>query len=289
MDDIIVGTRLGGVHYYRRLVPGDVYLTGEDSLLAGARPMDVGYNSAPCVTDWNGDGLPDLVVGRVEGVPGGLYLFTNTGAPGSPSFPAFGDTLMCGAEFIRIYYSYPDLCDVNLDGLPDLVSGSGDGFVWCFVNSGEPGAPLFEETSLLELYDGSAVHLYGPARPTTADWNLDGLPDLIVGDAGGFVSWFPGLPPMSAGGGDPEPGMGLSVRNPASDPVVLSVSLDRACADPVARVYDLSGRIAAEEHPGPLQPGTTDVLLDLEGCPEGLYVVLCTAGDCRASLIFTLL
>ena len=86
LDDIIVGDRMGGVQYFRRLYPNDIYLIREDSLQVLARPLDVGHNSAPAVFDWNGDGLPDLVVGRIEGIPESIYLFLISGSSGDPLF-----------------------------------------------------------------------------------------------------------------------------------------------------------------------------------------------------------
>ncbi len=79
--DIIVGDRLGSVNYFRRLVSGNIYLLEESPVEVAGRPIDMGNNSAPCVIDWNNDGLADLVVGRVEAVPAGLYLSINGGSP----------------------------------------------------------------------------------------------------------------------------------------------------------------------------------------------------------------
>jgi len=48
--------------------------------------VEVGH-AAPLFTDWDGDGLEDLLVGQFGG--GKLLLFKNQGARGNPSFSSF--------------------------------------------------------------------------------------------------------------------------------------------------------------------------------------------------------
>lgn len=290
MDDIIVGDRNGGVHYFRRLVEDDIILVQEDSLAVLARPLDVGNNSAPSVTDWNGDGLPDLVVGRTEGVPGSLYLFENAGSPGDPAFSAL-DTVRCAGEPIQIYYSYPDFHDMNLDGLDDLVVGAVDGLIWCFLNTGNPGAPLFEEQTCFIQENGDTIRIMGYVRPTIADWNQDGIPDLLIGDSEGFVSWFRGIAPQSASRESTvQNEVTLSVScNPASGAAGLTISMGHA-DEPSLYVFSILGRLITESHPGLLPAGMHTLMLDLGNCPKGLYFAICilTTGE-RASLLMTVL
>jgi len=52
---------------------------------AGGAPIDVaGGNSAPCLHDLDGDGLPDLLVGQLEG--GGVRFYKHVGTRGAPRF-----------------------------------------------------------------------------------------------------------------------------------------------------------------------------------------------------------
>ena len=290
MDDIIVGTREGGVHYFRRTIENDIYLVQEDSLKLAWRPLDVGLNSSPTVTDWNGDGLPDLVVGRLEGTDGGLFLFENTGSLGDPVFLT-EDTVLCAGEPIQIYYSYPDFHDMNFDGLDDLVVGAGDGLVSCFLNTGSPGAPLFEEQTCFVQENGDSVWIMGYVRPTIADWNQDGIPDLLIGDSEGYVSWFPGIAPQSAGEvSDFEGELTLSLNcNPVSGSAELTIGLGQA-GEPSLFVYGITGRLLTEMHTGPLPAGLHTLMLDLNGCPKGLYFAVCILTDGgRASLLMTVL
>lgn len=55
--------------------------------------LDSGFGSAPCLVDWNGDGLTDILMGtRMPYSPfvpyalGGVYYMPNSGTPEAPQF-----------------------------------------------------------------------------------------------------------------------------------------------------------------------------------------------------------
>jgi len=56
-------------------------------------PMDTGMGAAPCLVDWNEDGLIDIIVGTRNPfsplfpyVDGGIYYLPNTGTPTTPLY-----------------------------------------------------------------------------------------------------------------------------------------------------------------------------------------------------------
>ena len=54
---------------------------------AGDKPIDVTVgHTAPCFVDWDGDRLPDLLVGQFG--QGKLRIYRNTGKLGDPAFDA---------------------------------------------------------------------------------------------------------------------------------------------------------------------------------------------------------
>lgn len=53
--------------------------------------IDVGSHSSPCVTDWDGDGLKDLILGQFDF--GMIRFYPNVGTNDSPLFEGY--TLMC--------------------------------------------------------------------------------------------------------------------------------------------------------------------------------------------------
>ncbi len=78
----------------------------------------------------------------------------------------------------------PNFVDMNNDGLKDLVVGDGRGFVWIYLNSGEPGKPKFTTGEFLQTFTGwgSRVHV--------ADWDQDSDEDLIIGTFYGDICIF---------------------------------------------------------------------------------------------------
>ncbi len=72
--------------------------------------LDAGLGSAPCLVDWNGDGLTDILIGTrapytplVPYTDGGIYYLPNTGTPENPLFETVGVLEADGAPIV--YYS----------------------------------------------------------------------------------------------------------------------------------------------------------------------------------------
>jgi len=146
------------------------------------RPIGItGTASAVHVADWDGDGDYDLIIGYING---GVYLVPNEGTP--QSF-AFGQERQLASVRSR---AGPFTADWDGDGDLDLLVGADDGSVSLYRNTGDAKSP--------EL--APAVRLVPPGERTSgrnapkevrrgtrskicvADWNGDGLLDLLVGD-----------------------------------------------------------------------------------------------------------
>ena len=66
-------------------------------LEAGGEAIDVDIGHlVPCVTDWNGDGKKDLIVGQFSG--GKIRLYLNKGTDSTPAFKDFKYLKAGGAE-----------------------------------------------------------------------------------------------------------------------------------------------------------------------------------------------
>jgi len=70
-------------------------------LWAGGSQVDVGYYGAPCVTDWDGDGVQDLILGVFS--YGNIRFYGNSNTNDSPVFTTF-ENLKADATPITLPY-----------------------------------------------------------------------------------------------------------------------------------------------------------------------------------------
>ncbi len=162
------------------------------AVTAGGMNLDAGDFAIPCVTDWNGDGRKDLLVGYRFADKIAVYL--NSGTDDNPVFTSFSNLQAGGTDIVVTGSSCgapaPWVCDFDGDGARDLLVGSGlDGTVSFFRNTNTDAAPILAPRVMLRA--GSANLSVGArATPYIHDWDEDGLPDLLSGDANGNVHWF---------------------------------------------------------------------------------------------------
>ena len=174
---------------------------------AKARPLTMDLQMiTPVAMDWDKDGDLDLIVGDEDGR---VAFIENTGkftADHTPQFlpPRYfqqeADDLKCGALATPVGF------DWDGDGDMDIISGNTAGYLVFFENLSGPGVekPKWAAPKLLEA-DGKVIRLtagangsiQGPAEAkwgyttlSVADWDGDGLPDLIVNSILGQVVWY---------------------------------------------------------------------------------------------------
>ena len=271
--DLIVGDRPGNVHFFKRLDYGNIYMEEQLLVTAGGARIDVGYNSAPSVVDWNGNGLPDLVAGCLSPVPAGIFLFVNQGAPFAPEF-LFADTVFYGGEPIEITTAYPDFADMNNDGLTDMIVGSSSGYISCFVNSGTPLQPLFNDVEYLRS-DGEDLHMYSYVRPSICDWNHDGTPDVLAADYAGLIYLYLGIP--QAGVQQYEEALFTLESNPVTDCISMSITLTTP-AETDVQLFSVQGRLILQESFGVLPGGDNVLSLPVSELSQGSYLLRITSG-----------
>ncbi|MBW3597563.1 MAG: VCBS repeat-containing protein, partial [Planctomycetes bacterium] len=78
--------------------------------------------------------------------------------------------------------------DWDHDGRTDVLSGSWPGEIYFFRGREDGG---FAEAETLQSEQGEAVNVGSAAAAHAADWNGDGLLDLLVGVIDGSVSFLP--------------------------------------------------------------------------------------------------
>jgi FG-GAP-like repeat len=150
--------------------------TVSGALLAGGKQAG-GWFSSTLVTDWDGDGRLDLVVGS----NGHCYLYRSLGLD-KTRLPRLADAVPIEAAGQEITLVNPrfDYADADGDGDLDLFAGTQPGAIHWFRNVGSRSKPVFAKGTIV-AYRGK--YMIGDAHSgvKVADFTGDKLPDLVCG------------------------------------------------------------------------------------------------------------
>ncbi|MDO5113103.1 MAG: VCBS repeat-containing protein [Planctomycetia bacterium] len=191
-----------------RYAPG-VWVRVEDGSLA---EIDL-CMATPVIFDWNGDGHPDILCGDEDGR---VAYFENTGKFRKENIngitvkcPIFKDLFYFQQEAYELKagaLATPCCADLNGDGAIDILCGTSAGYILYFENLSEPGVeyPKWARPVYLEA-DGKVAHInavpngsiqgpieekWGYTTLTVADWDGDGLLDIMWSHIWGKPGWF---------------------------------------------------------------------------------------------------
>ncbi|MBN2594367.1 MAG: VCBS repeat-containing protein [Sedimentisphaerales bacterium] len=157
----------------------------------------------PVALDWDKDGDIDLVAGQEDGR---VALVENTGKviDGMPQFlpPKFFQQQADEVKFGALVT--PCGFDWDGDGDEDLICGNTAGYIGFIENldGGDPprwAAPVYLEADgeVIRIMAGPNGSIQGPCEAkwgyttlNVADWNHDGLPDIVVNSIWGKVIWY---------------------------------------------------------------------------------------------------
>jgi hypothetical protein len=124
--------------------------------------------------DWNGDGVPDLLIR--QGVGNGILVALGPFEDNKPI--ALTHEIDFAPKAFVLDFA---VADWDRDGKPDLLvrqvflDGDGKGGIYWYKNLGGDGLPKLAEGKL--LVETADMNVTGFC---IADWNGDGWPDLIV-------------------------------------------------------------------------------------------------------------
>jgi hypothetical protein len=200
--DLLCGEFLDGFTYFQNV--------GSAQQPKYSKPVRLGVTMdlemiSPVAVDWDGDKDFDLIVGDEDGR---VAFVENTGElkNGIPQFksPRYfqqqADQLKCGA------LSTPCGYDWDHDGDDDIICGNTAGYIELFENLSGPKIeqPKWASPVRLEA-DGKTIRImagpngsiqgpceakWGYTTQTVADWDHDGLPDIVVNSIWGKIVWY---------------------------------------------------------------------------------------------------
>jgi len=182
--DLIIGNWERGIHFLQNTgSPNSPVWTINENFFRG---IDVGFHSAPAVFDYNGDDLPDFVLGNKQSISQSLiFSYINNGTIDQPDWrheiQAFPELRSIIERNIT-----PTFVDLDDDDDQDFVSGAWDGRLYYFENTGSPGEPLW--TFRPAIFLGIDVGNY--SVPRFVDLDDDGDFDLTLGEINGSLTHF---------------------------------------------------------------------------------------------------
>lgn len=180
------------------------YASGRQVLRDDGRPLKMPLCMiVPTAVDWTGDGHVDLIVGQEDGR---VALVEHTGeiVDGLPRFakPRFfkqqPDAVKVGALVT------PCGVDWDGDGDDDLICGDTAGYLNFVENLDGGNPPRLAPPRRLKV-DGKAIRImagpngsiqgpceakWGYTAPQVADWDGDGLPDIVTNSIWGKIVWY---------------------------------------------------------------------------------------------------
>ena len=206
--DLICGDFVDGFHYFAnggtRQAP--VYEPARDVMAStgGRLAMDLAMIT-PSAVDWDGDGRLDIICGDEDG----RVAFIRNAGRTEGGVPVFDPPVYFRQEANELNFgclSTPCGCDWDGDGDWDIIAGCSAGYVAFIENLSGPGVrePKWAEPVRLKA-DGAEIRImagekgsvqgpferkWGYTCLSVADWDGDGLPDLMVNSIWGDVVWY---------------------------------------------------------------------------------------------------
>ncbi len=206
--DLICGEFIDGFTWFENVGSRKQprYAAGRE-LMLGDQPLKMHLCMIVVVgVDWDHDGDTDLVVGQEDGR---IALIEHTGQVDESrgNMPVFAEPRFFQQEADQVKFGAlvtPVGFDWDGDGDEDIVAGNTAGEVGFIENLDGGIPPKWNKPKLLEA-DGMPIRIMagqngsiqGPAESkwgyTTldvADWDQDGLPDIVVNSIWGKVVWY---------------------------------------------------------------------------------------------------
>jgi len=178
--DLVVGfSESGAVKLYQNTGTPTAPAFSESN---SSQLTDVGLYAYPVFCDFDADEDFDILIGR--DIHGFVYL-QNDGSAQAADWQD-NSTLFAGLG-ADTYWNSGDLADIDGDGVPDLLYGTADGPLRCYINTGSAAAPVWQENTTLF---GGTIDVGGASSPFFIDFDSDGDEDMLLGTQMGYIKCY---------------------------------------------------------------------------------------------------
>ncbi len=202
--DLLVGAEDGYIYFVRntgRTMNGVPLFEDPVRVQTLSPDLHAGILSVPTVSDWNGDGKPDLIVGNGAGY---ILYYENLGDRDNPIFAkeieleadravmrvqAGYNGSIQGPSEAKWGYTCPTVDDWDGDGLPDILMSDIWGYHTFFRNTGTRTSPRLAPGERLN-FEGTELKTVWRVRPAVVDWLGNGRLSYVCLDEEARLSTY---------------------------------------------------------------------------------------------------